>query len=130
MDRVCGCGHVQTSACRLDGAGQGIVTTPVALEPNTLAQQNLLTTQNLLDNEGVEMAEASGFVHIVDDVPELEGRIEGPVLIHTLAGFLDAGNAASLAGKHLLAHSLGPVSYTHLRAHETDSYLVCRLLLE
>ena len=24
----------------------------------------------------------------------------------------------------------GPVSYTHLRAHETDSYLVCRLLLE
>src|SRR5664279_6192738 len=25
---------------------------------------------------------------------------------------------------------LFPVSYTHLRAHETDSYLVCRLLLE
>src|SRR5664279_4105121 len=24
----------------------------------------------------------------------------------------------------------GPVSYTHLRAHETDSYLVCSLLLE
>eukprot|EP01016_Furgasonia_blochmanni_P052980 TRINITY_DN8509_c0_g1_i18.p1 TRINITY_DN8509_c0_g1~~TRINITY_DN8509_c0_g1_i18.p1 ORF type:complete len:464 (+),score=125.31 TRINITY_DN8509_c0_g1_i18:163-1554(+) len=27
-----------------------------------------------------------------------------------------------------ITHS--PVSYTHLRAHETDSYLVCRLLLE
>ena len=27
--------------------------------------------------------------------------------------------------KHVTA-----VSYTHLRAHETDSYLVCRLLLE
>src|SRR5664279_5414012 len=26
--------------------------------------------------------------------------------------------------------ALKPVSYTHLRAHETDSYLVCRLLLE
>src|SRR5680860_1777941 len=25
---------------------------------------------------------------------------------------------------------ISPVSYTHLRAHETDSYLVCRLLLE
>src|SRR5664279_5969097 len=25
--------------------------------------------------------------------------------------------------------ALAPVSYTHLRAHETDSYLVCRLLL-
>ena len=23
-----------------------------------------------------------------------------------------------------------PVSYTHLRAHETEAYLVCRLLLE
>ena len=27
-------------------------------------------------------------------------------------------------------HYARPVSYTHLRAHETDSYLVCRLLLE
>src|SRR5680860_1685511 len=27
-------------------------------------------------------------------------------------------------------HEIIPVSYTHLRAHETDSYLVCRLLLE
>src|SRR5665647_2002553 len=26
--------------------------------------------------------------------------------------------------------ALDAVSYTHLRAHETDSYLVCRLLLE
>src|SRR5664279_6206780 len=26
--------------------------------------------------------------------------------------------------------TITPVSYTHLRAHETDSYLVCRLLLE
>ena len=30
----------------------------------------------------------------------------------------------------LLPVKLAPVSYTHLRAHETDSYLVCRLLLE
>ena len=27
-------------------------------------------------------------------------------------------------------NTLDPVSYTHLRAHETDQYLVCRLLLE
>ena len=30
----------------------------------------------------------------------------------------------------LSIHGVGTVSYTHLRAHETDSYLVCRLLLE
>ena len=29
-----------------------------------------------------------------------------------------------------LGRPLPPVSYTHLRAHETDSYLVCRLVLE
>eukprot|EP00658_Telonema_sp_P-2_P027552 TRINITY_DN21256_c0_g1_i2.p1 TRINITY_DN21256_c0_g1~~TRINITY_DN21256_c0_g1_i2.p1 ORF type:complete len:128 (-),score=12.53 TRINITY_DN21256_c0_g1_i2:61-444(-) len=28
------------------------------------------------------------------------------------------------------AHRLHPVSYTHLRAHETPEHLVCRLLLE
>src|SRR5665647_3893005 len=31
---------------------------------------------------------------------------------------------------HPVTAPLAPVSYTHLRAHETDSYLVCRLLLE
>src|SRR5665647_3658534 len=36
----------------------------------------------------------------------------------------------SSIGPPSLYRSQGPVSYTHLRAHETDSYLVCRLLLE
>src|SRR5665647_193988 len=31
---------------------------------------------------------------------------------------------------HAQRQDVTPVSYTHLRAHETDSYLVCRLLLE
>src|SRR5665647_2866592 len=30
----------------------------------------------------------------------------------------------------VLRRLIEAVSYTHLRAHETDSYLVCRLLLE
>ena len=30
----------------------------------------------------------------------------------------------------LIGNSLGSVSYTHLRAHETPEHLVCRLLLE
>ncbi len=41
------------------------------------------------------------FVHIVDDVPELSGRAEGPVLVVALDGFLDAGNASALASTHL-----------------------------
>src|SRR5680860_1345396 len=41
------------------------------------------------------------------------------VKLRTLQG---DGSIALPSGQH-------PVSYTHLRAHETDSYLVCRLLL-
>jgi proteasome assembly chaperone (PAC2) family protein len=55
------------------------------------------------------MTEASRFVHIVDEVPELEGRKDGPILIHALDGFLDAGNAANLAAKHLLSQTSGRV---------------------
>jgi hypothetical protein len=55
------------------------------------------------------MSEASRVVHIVDDVPELEGRKDGPVLIHSLDGFLDAGNAADLAARHLQSTSPGRV---------------------
>ncbi|MGZ4437505.1 MAG: proteasome assembly chaperone family protein [Nocardioides sp.] len=57
------------------------------------------------------MAEASRFVHIVDDVPELDGLPggRGPVLVHALDGFLDAGNAGSLAVAHLLAQDSGRV---------------------
>ena len=33
-------------------------------------------------------------------------------------------------GQRIICKRVLTVSYTHLRAHETDSYLVCRLLLE
>ena len=49
------------------------------------------------------------YVHIVDEVPELEAVDEGPVLLHTLDGFLDAGSAAAIAVRHLLAGSEGRV---------------------
>lgn len=45
------------------------------------------------------------FVHIVDDVPELEGMSDGPVMLTALDGFLDAGNVSSLASSHLLENS-------------------------
>jgi hypothetical protein len=41
------------------------------------------------------------FVHIVDDVPELDGLSDGPVMVAALDGFLDAGNASALAVGHL-----------------------------
>jgi len=47
------------------------------------------------------------FVHVVDDVPELEGQT--PVLIHALEGFLDAGHASAIAARHLLGEEPGRV---------------------
>src|SRR5665647_3904734 len=56
---------------------------------------------------------------------------------HATAGVAPARSAAATADTPPTAPTsrrprldLPPVSYTHLRAHETDSYLVCRLLLE
>src|SRR5665647_2062979 len=48
-----------------------------------------------------------------------------------LSGGLWSGSLALVSDAgHMFsdAIALGSVSYTHLRAHETDSYLVCRLL--
>src|SRR5665647_1423389 len=67
--------------------------------------------------------------------PVQEVRSGTPVVIaepagehrRLLAGVRDTRPHSS-AGRHQLGSA--PVSYTHLRAHETDSYLVCRLLLE
>jgi len=55
------------------------------------------------------MTEPARYVHIVDDVPELDALEQGPVLIHSLEGFLDAGNAAALATQELLSQSSGRV---------------------
>ena len=53
-----------------------------------------------------------------DDGPE---RVrQAPLQVAQVGGLLLAG----------LLRGLGPVSYTHLRAHETVLDLVCRLLLE
>ena len=58
------------------------------------------------------MSEPARHVHIVDDVPEIDALETGPVLLHSLEGFLDAGNAAALATRHLLAQSPGRVVAT------------------
>ena len=55
------------------------------------------------------MSEPAQYVHIVDDVSELDVLDQGPVLIHCLDGFLDAGNAAGLATEALLAQSSGRI---------------------
>src|SRR5680860_1848182 len=69
------------------------------------------------------------------------GVITGPDLPEDRVKFLRDALQSALGDEELLqemeavGRTIRPmggeaVSYTHLRAHETDSYLVCRLLLE
>eukprot|EP01016_Furgasonia_blochmanni_P056520 TRINITY_DN9654_c0_g1_i2.p1 TRINITY_DN9654_c0_g1~~TRINITY_DN9654_c0_g1_i2.p1 ORF type:complete len:235 (+),score=58.63 TRINITY_DN9654_c0_g1_i2:64-768(+) len=53
-------------------------------------------------------------------------------LFQKLQAAMQSQGLISVCTIFTLTHTLcvQPVSYTHLRAHETDSYLVCRLLLE
>jgi hypothetical protein len=52
-------------------------------------------------------------VHIVDDVPELDAAEDrGLTLVLVLDGFLDAGNAAARAARHLVELGDGPVVAT------------------
>src|SRR5665647_1258122 len=52
------------------------------------------------------------------------------VTLFTVVGVLTVKVPVPKMVTSLSAANPNPVSYTHLRAHETDSYLVCRLLLE
>src|SRR5665647_1147135 len=49
---------------------------------------------------------------------------------HTVKPEFDRGIEKEIKKYFDTYHTMNTVSYTHLRAHETDSYLVCRLLLE
>src|SRR5680860_1848083 len=63
---------------------------------------------------------------------ELEPRAALPIHREDVLQTVRARAPVTEHDVHQIAdrYSLTPVSYTHLRAHETDSYLVCRLLLE
>ena len=57
--------------------------------------------------------------------------IVGLLVVGVLSFYLSGKQRAALeASQKQYAQLSGPVSYTHLRAHETVLELVCRLLLE
>lgn len=60
-------------------------------------------------------------VHIVDEVPELEGSDQGPVLVVALDGFLDAGNASALVVAHMAgSHPAGEAAGRVVASFEVD----------
>src|SRR5665647_3685373 len=71
---------------------------------------------NQIYTERAKKAHEDGEFHIHD-------------LSYPIVGYCAGWSLENLIRKGF-GHVPNPVSYTHLRAHETDSYLVCRLLLE
>ena len=83
---------------------------------------------SLDDNYGVAVT-----VDDVDTSGETWKTSSGQTLAIILAfilGILDIAKSQSKEEDDLLKGDTYPVSYTHLRAHETRHDLVCRLLLE
>ena len=79
----------------------------------------------MLKKVGVESHFAGG-LRVTDDATM-------EIVQQVLAGKVNKDLVAKLRGRGVGLCGMDgqmPVSYTHLRAHETDSYLVCRLLLE
>src|SRR5450756_2667640 len=78
--------------------------------------------------------ECGAWGSFVEDVSEIEVT-ERPVSRVPISGILPAESDLDVAVENVqpeqrMVTDIGPVSYTHLRAHETRHDLVCRLLLE
>src|SRR5664279_6012588 len=67
----------------------------------------------------IDVVERVGFDERLDLHLGIEHEVE--------CGGVGLGRAAPVADRTRVERHQVPVSYTHLRAHETDSYLVCRL---
>src|SRR5664279_5573444 len=110
------------------GRPRGVVALGVE-EPNALVQLISGTMESMLPATVIEVADglAARSLTGIGALPELpdEARYDKTNLyVDTLV--IGAGLAGLMAAdEHLRAgREVLPVSYTHLRAHETDSYLV------
>src|SRR5665647_1924954 len=65
------------------------------------------------------------------DIERKQLKVDTEKFSTNVPGIFAVGDINTYPGKKkLILSGFHAVSYTHLRAHETDSYLVCRLLLE
>src|SRR5680860_1764065 len=89
--------------------------------------------QKSLDAAGADIITTADVIH-----PYVGARVGS--VYHVTATHIDAHMVYGAAEENQISRQevvpghgrpiFESVSYTHLRAHETDSYLVCRLLLE
>ena len=68
--------------------------------------------------------------HLIGAIYIPKIKVSLPLFDETNDQLLEKGATVLQGSSFPIGGNETPVSYTHLRAHETDSYLVCRLLLE
>ena len=98
----------------------------------------MMLSESQVEKEYLESAKAFHFGTLSMTHEEVRKATQKAITIAKEAGMLISFDpnlrpplwSSMELAKEQIAYGLGPVSYTHLRAHETDSYLVCRLLLE
>src|SRR5680860_1601522 len=81
--------------------------------------------QQLENDVGGELLVEGGLVEALIEVGAVGGALDLDLAVRGLGGGEIVAVAVAGRADDVVAV---PVSYTHLRAHETDSYLVCRLL--
>src|SRR5665647_996065 len=96
---------------------------------DSLMVYQLIGNSDLNSEVGVILptyGEADNIAKLIDDIENL--KLDVSILV--IDDSSPDGTAELVKQKQSEYPQVMPVSYTHLRAHETDSYLVCRLLLE
>src|SRR5665648_890167 len=119
-----------------DDSGNDIVQRKIALytqdEERNVTERFTLTAPKLTINStkaSIQHGTFVGDLYVnVNDFQLLDNKVDGNVYFKTAEAqsTFTMDETSSITGTQELA----PVSYTHLRAHETRHDLVCRLLLE
>ena len=108
-----------------EARGQGVDTEKIGAEEWSELQRNLEESIPVYDriNRFATLGQVSRWRSMVRDRLPQNGRI-------LEVGCGPGSFAEDVVGRTLVCLDPIPVSYTHLRAHETREDLVCRLLLE
>src|SRR5665647_116163 len=112
-----------------DGQGQLVKTASATPgnEKSSLIESLILVECDRIVSESDRTALADDLACVLGDVRAVVQDWR-PMLARLQA--VGAASASSLLTSDNQQEGIDSVSYTHLRAHETDSYIVCRILLE
>src|SRR5665647_3604284 len=98
-----------------------VLTLPGCFGPSA---EQIMKDATKSDNDLVTVHFVSQSTQKLPRAPLANGKVQPQNYVQKSEGDIDLKTQNSKVKTELA------VSYTHLRAHETDSYLVCRLLLE